>query len=446
MHCKCSAYNFIIENPDGDQLIMNMKTQAMAKIKKGSSSFDNGFFSNKSSFEISKDNAKPLLRRGFIVDANFDESKSLEMKYNEMIYGNETLSVQILPTFNCNFRCTYCFENPDKYEMSENTVQAIIRFLERNIPRCKQFRLSLFGGEPLLCTDSILSIAQAANTICQSNRVPMYGEISTNGYNLSLPVFNTLLKNRITSYQICLDGPPRLHNQSRPHYCKSDSYERIFENLCTIKREVKFNTFSILLRSNITPQNFPYMKEHITELGKYFKNDRRFSVIFQCVRNWGGERIQKDQILPAEETAYESLYAFTREKGLHCMNQGAFAPIVGNCQACRKNGYIFDPHGNIHKCSIAMFEPKHKEICCIGKIDDSGQAIIDENKLAEWIVENDVSRKSECKSCVLYPFCMGGHCAYSKNIKKEKGCNLYLISALKEYVLERDACGEIASF
>lgn len=213
----------------------------------------------------------------------------------------------------------------------------------------------------------------------------------------------------ITSYQICLDGPPRLHNQSRPHRYENDSYERVFENICAIKREVKFSAFSVLLRSNITPQNFPYMKEHIIELGKHFKNDRRFSVVFQCVRNWGGERINEEQILPSEESVCESLYAFAREQGLHCMNQGAFAPIVGNCQACRKNGYIFDPHGNIHKCSIAMFEPEHQEICRIGKLDNSGQVVIDENKHAEWIVENEVSRKSKCKSCVLYPFCMGGH-------------------------------------
>ncbi len=432
-----SYYNYKVKTDDGSMLVMNMRTQAKIKIPKKYVSKISYVIDSNVKSQIDEKKASKLLEGGFVVKDTLDESKLIEMKINEVVFGNQSLDVVILPTLDCNFRCTYCFETANDYRMSLETEERVIKFFEREIPRCKQLRLSWFGGEPLVCMEQVLRMTRKINNICKENKIPMHGTMSTNGYCLEVPVFRELIKNRITEFQICLDGPEEFHNVSRPHFSNDDSYSKILGNLINIKNNVRSGVYKIAIRCNVSPTVEPYMEEYMDDLSKYFKGDNRFPLVFQCVRNWGGEKVKEEQIVKSEQEVYKKLYKMAGEKGLYSADSISFAPVVGVCQAAKKNGYMISPKGDLHKCSLAMFNNDTKNVDQIGTIDMNGKAVINEEKLAKWLM-GMTEHKDNCKECFLFPYCMGGHCPYSKNILNRNTCNLDIKSMLKEHLLNYD--------
>lgn len=440
---KTSKFNYKLKNKGGDLLIMNMLTNKTLKINRQYIQTVDEIFKNGSASD-SKDLwiEKILKDKGIIIDNSFDEMKILQLRENKMIYGNDTLSIEIIPTYNCNFRCQYCFECLDNYKMEEFTEKKIIRFLERNIPKCKEFRLSWFGGEPLLCKDTVLKITKAAHKLCKENGIPMYGEISTNGYLLDVETFQQLIKHRILEFQVCIDGTKEIHNTSRPHYENNNSYEMIMANLQNIKENVKSGIFKMNIRANVTPEIENVIEDYLNELSSKFADDNRFYVIFQCVRDWGGERVSQEQIVDSEKEIYKRYYEMSHRKGLNGLTTSRFEPINGNCRACRKNGFIIDPQGNLAKCSLASFSKQYEAINRIGYIKESGNIVVDEEKEAQWIVNKPL--REECKKCVLLPLCMGGsQCPYSANIQNATNCNKYILSMIDAHMFEIDDNNQI---
>lgn len=437
MQYRGSYYNYKIITDDGSMIVMNMRTQAKIKIPKRFVSKISCIIDPNVKNQIDEKKVSKLLEGGFAVPDTLDESKLIEMKINEVVFGDQTLSVVILPTLDCNFRCSYCFETTNDYRMSLETEKKVIKFFERETPHCKQLRLSWFGGEPLVCMEQVLRMSKKINNICKENKVPMYGTMSTNGYCLEVPVFRELIKNRITEFQICLDGPERFHNVSRPHFSNDDSYSKILGNLINIKNNVSSGVYKIVIRCNVTPTVEPYIEEYMNDLSRYFKGDNRFSLVFQCVRNWGGEKVKEEHIVKSEQEVYKKLYLMAREKGLNAAEALSFTPVVGVCQAAQKNGFMIDPKGNLHKCSLAMFNNDTKDVDQIGTIDVDGRKLVNEKKLSKWLMGMSV-HKDNCKRCFLFPYCMGGHCPYSKNILNKDNCNLYIESMLKEHLLSYD--------
>lgn len=342
--------------------------------------------------------------------------------YNTHIYSNEWLLVTLIPTNNCNFRCIYCYETPKNQVMSEETEKSVLKFFEKNIKNYKYVRLSWFGGEPLIQKDLVIRISEQVNSLCKKYGKPLIGLISTNGYELDLETFKKLVKNRILSYQICLDGNEFSHNIQRPHYKNKDSYNKILNNLIQIKQNMKSNTFKIGIRANMTPLVEKYLTDQLDVLSKHFKNDKRFSIYFQGVRNWGGERIIKNnvKIIADEEDYYRKWYDIAFEKGLFSAETLEFVPVYGLCEANLRNGFLINYDGTVQKCSLASYDPLYKDINDIGYISEDGTMHIDELKLSKWIVKKD--HCNDCKDCYIYPLCYGGSCPYMNNIKNQSTC------------------------
>jgi uncharacterized protein len=65
----------------------------------------------------------------------------------------------LLPTEDCNFRCTYCYEDFAIGRMSRATIEAVKKLIESRVPKLRALTIGWFGGEPLIAKDIVMEIS-----------------------------------------------------------------------------------------------------------------------------------------------------------------------------------------------------------------------------------------------------------------------------------------------
>lgn len=174
----------------------------------------------------------------------------------------------LLVAYDCNFRCPYCFENGisnngkgwSKKTFTKDSVdRAFEAMLEIEPDRDKIGNsITLYGGEPLLGRNRELVeyiVAKGTETGFRFSAI-------TNGYELEH--YSRLLNpNMISSLQITVDGPKRVHDTRRTHFEDGSTFEKIMENikLCLDQKVV------VSIRINTEVNNF----ENLFELNEDFK-------------------------------------------------------------------------------------------------------------------------------------------------------------------------------
>ena len=150
--------------------------------------------------------------------------------------------------------------------------------------------MSWFGGEPLLGYKEIIELSTRLNAYAEENHIIYSSDMTTNGYLLSETFLDQLVNlAKVTNYQVTVDGSREGHEYQRVLRNGKGSYNKIIENL---KNAAKTNLrFNIVIRLNVSKDNYKYIKDFLINDGAIFKNDKRFFLIFRNVGDWGnGER------------------------------------------------------------------------------------------------------------------------------------------------------------
>lgn len=418
---KSSKYNIFVE--DNDSLLifnsLTKKTIAICNTNKNRirSAIESG---NYSSLTIKE---KDILRQmGFLVDINVDESRTALFEYNRQVYNSSELNLVIIPTMFCNFRCVYCPQPHRPGEMDDTVVESIIKFIKRNIYQYKKIFIEWFGGEPLLKKNKIIKIMQEIKTICNAHKTILISSMTTNGYELDFDTFEKLVQNRVLFYQISIDGNQYTHNRSRPHISNPDSFEKIITNLQNIQKNSSHNHFVIGIRINVSPDNFDIIDSLIEYYQFTFSNDKRFQLMWQWVRDWGGNSENKTirKKLKSTETICKEFYKLCLDKGIKSVDYMSCRTGLAICEACKLHGYVINYNGNIYKCAMMLDNDELESNNLIGKLLPDGKMELNHYKLANWIVPKMLEER--CLDCTHYPICMGFPCPLSLNFKEKKIC------------------------
>jgi uncharacterized protein len=196
---------------------------------------------------------------------------------------NRHLELIIFPTEQCNFRCTYCYEDFSIGKMQPNTVVAIKKLILQRIDNLDSLKLSWFGGEPLAAKNIVFEISEFVQ---EQRRIyadlKYISDMTTNAYQLNDEVFAKLISLGVTSYQISLDGTEENHNKTRVRMDGAGTFEKIWNNLLSARNSN--HDFSIILRLHITPDNLDNMHKLIDLIKANFSHDKRFTIFFQSHR------------------------------------------------------------------------------------------------------------------------------------------------------------------
>ncbi|MET9293179.1 radical SAM protein [Streptomyces sp. NPDC003077] len=296
------------------------------------------------------------------------------------IVDPQEMHLILLPTEQCNFRCTYCYEQFPVARMRPTVIRGVKALMARRAGALRFLELGWFGGEPLLAKPVVLDVSAYAQELARRNPGLVYaGSMTTNAYLLTEPVARELVAVGVRSFHISLDGPEDVHDQSRLRINGQGSFRRIWTNLQAIADSDL--ECSVILRIHYSPETYLRLDPLIDQINDAFGDDTRFSVYFKDIERLGGEG--DDAIRLFSEDANHDIQAALNSKLR--MTDRVYSEArngVYICYASRANSLIVRHDGSLGKCTVALYDERNT----VGKISEDGSLVIDHDRFRPWLV------------------------------------------------------------
>jgi len=290
-------------------------------------------------------------------------------------FSNRRLELIVMPTEQCNFRCTYCYEDFRLGRMNSNTIESLRSLLSNRIDKLDQLYISWFGGEPLAAADIVLDLSShAAGLAAKRPKMSYRAGITTNGYLLNQELLDQMAANRILDFQITLDGPKEIHDQRRLRADGSGSFEKIWNNLLLLKASP--HPFKILIRIHFDRDTVDNLDPLIQDLNREFIVDRRFEVCFKRLLRMGGPNDDRLNAF-SESEANEKKQTLTRK--LHGDHVPEEEPFI--CYAAKPNALVIRADGTLAKCTVALNDPRNR----VGVLNRDGTVTVDMSRYRPWL-------------------------------------------------------------
>ena len=402
---KKSPYLYEYTTEKGDFICVNSFSNLYLKIRKEEKHDFDEVLANPKESELNT-----LLEKGLLVSSDFDIEKENEKILEEYLEKKDKLHLIILPTEGCNFRCKYCYENHKPQKMSKDTEAALLQFVREKLPKYKGLFIDWFGGEPLLEKEMINRLSYGLRSVCRELKKPFCAAMTTNGYTLDRDTFKTMFSNRVTDYQITLDGPSITHDKYRPFVNGKGTFDVILENLKRIRDEEKSQFIRVIIRCNITASVLNVFDEYVDVIEKEFGNDKRFGVLWKIAWNPTPEK-ESDDYCKAE-TLDVLLKKYQGRKIIFPSIFSQYSKYGKVCYAGKPNSFVIRSDGVISKCTVDFDNEKNN----LGNLKNVLNVGINQEKMDYWSKHDFLPL---CKNCLLFPSCLGIHCPKKK--RDEKG-------------------------
>lgn len=374
---------------------------------------------------------KYLVDRGYLIRKGVDEYQKFQQLFGQAHYRTDVLELILLASEDCNFRCTYCYEDFKRGTMVPEVREGIKRLVEKRIKKLNRLHISWFGGEPLYGWEAIEDLAPFFLDIANANEVSFGGHMTTNGYLLTPDIAEKLLAWRINNFQITLDGLPEHHNHSRAARDGSPTYDRIFSNLKALRDSKE--QFHVTLRVNVDRSNAGGLSTFVDLLANEFSHDHRFVLAFKMVGRWGGSNDANIDVCSGSEASalQEDLAKQARLQGLRLGTIKDVSRIGSQiCYAARPYNFLIGATGKVMKCTIALDKKEHN---IVGELDSSGDLHLETDKLAAW-TEPAFEKDGQCQKCVVLPTCQGISCPLPRVESGNRSCISERVSAKKSLI------------
>ncbi len=394
-----------------------------------------------------------LERRGYFTSRTKEEEINYVTRLAQLLHKSQSKlfkSFGFVVSYNCNFRCSYCFESEVSNhglqwtkqtftkEMVDKAYAAMLNIAPQERLRCKT--LILYGGEPLLRENQSV----VDYIVRKGGELGFKFKVITNGYDIDY--FEDIISpDYFNLVQITLDGGKECHNSRRFHYEEGDSFEKIITNIGFVLSK----GVNVTIRVNTDERNFNDIKELkqlFDELG--YSQNPLFELHSSVIRKYDNNTDYTENInFLSMDTFNQKMYSNDFSKQSNCQDFGIFKRFY----KCLKNrsryqlssaacsaqygSFLFDPYGSIYSCLETIGKKEH----IIGHYNSSVGVTWTENR-KKWF-ERNTGNSQNCQKCKYALFCGGGCLAHSKHTDSGFGlsyCNHYKavfpISINKAYI------------
>jgi uncharacterized protein len=409
---KMSRYTLPLKIDEDEYLLINARTGAFDLVDKDVIGLLQGtaLSENNSMVEFLKE-------RGHLTDLGpADELKLIEDMYQEYTTSHHQFYYHmIIPTYNCNLACTYCFLSDLLSKgkewlttvLDDSHIDKIFEVIT-GIDGSNRRRITLYGGEPLLPKNKSL-----IEKILKRGKEHGYAfTVLTNGVSLYdfLDVFR---KYPIYLVQVTIDGPREIHDTRRVRKNGSGTFEDIVRGVdAALKAGI-----NVMLRTNLDKVNLellPQIMAFYREKG-WSENPRikmHFSPVFQKSCNpyesyMPRREVYESVVSQAMDNPEMAQLSFKDMRGVELFEDVFIKGELGSprfsyCEA-NQGRLIYDSFGDIYVC------PEHVGTDSI-KVGTYYPELMWNETYAAWR-ERTILTIPECRECRYALFC-GGGCSY----------------------------------
>lgn len=296
---------------------------------------------------------------------------------------DKELELIIFPTEQCNFRCTYCYEDFAQGRLSPEHVAALKVLIET---RCRDglrhLRLSWFGGEPLVAYDIVRDISSHAHRCCLDHGTTLNVNLTTNGWLLDEQRFLELASCGACEYQISLDGDQEEHDRTRVRKGGRPSFKRIYDVLTTYNRmrlQGLLPDTNVILRLHLHPANTGSMLALARRIERDF-DPRFFSIYLKEVGYYGGQHDGSYAVFNETDRALSEVKTRLREI-LHAFIDESSINRIDVCYAGKANSFTIRANGSVGKCTLALDSDFNQ----VGTLTAGGTLALDGPALGRWV-------------------------------------------------------------
>ena len=165
----------------------------------------------------------------------------------------------------CNLRCRYCFADEGAYHaerqfMSERTAKKAIDFLIEHSGKRKILEADFFGGEPLMCLDTIKNVVAYARERGAAAGKKFLFTTTTNALLLdddAIDFFNREMENVVLS----LDGRKEVHDAIRKTKNGKGSFDLVIDKIKKFVRSRGDKSYYV--RGTFTSKNLDFSNDVI---------------------------------------------------------------------------------------------------------------------------------------------------------------------------------------
>ena len=332
----------------------------------------------------------------------------------------KSFEIKIIPTWECNLRCSHCFVLHELVKKDENRIdiEGLVKFIRayvKKYPSVESGRFQFIGGEPALRSKFNCEIITAIKNLCEEIGLKHYIGCTTNGYELNDDILE--FYRVLDGFTVSVDGPKHLHDKQRkPLLPCLPNLSPFDKTIQTIKTLVKSG-----MRDKITVQasldDDGFNEEVITSFYK--------TLLMAGIKY---ESIMFGTIVPtAKKPEMQNKFVEV------CANR----PYTNVCCKYRMmHDFVVDSSNNIF-CDYFDADQGN----CLGKLSDDIEKLAKEHKkiiTAEMSVLND----DKCKKCPVIGICWGW-CCNTKHMIPSEHCSP---DNLQRRVEENGKVGNLKNF
>jgi len=346
---------------------------------------------------------KKLRDLKIIVDSGYTPVE----KKNNISDGYSPTSLTIIPTFNCNLRCVYCYSNGGERPLNlefEIAKKAIDLIIDNNLrTESKEAGLGFHGGgEPLLeeNMDFVKRCVDYFRSQTCKNGIKSRVVSATNGI-----IGRTSLEWICSNFDflnISLDGPPDIQNLQRPTKFNGPSYPHVKATIDTLEKK----GLEYAIRSTITSDSVILMPEIL----KFFLSissvkSIQFEPLFECGRCKTTKTKAPIQGLFADYFLESIAIARERQVKLSYSGSKISYPSQTFCGATGSN-FFLTPQGYVTTClEVSREDDSSSEVFLIGKC--IGDKFVFDSQRIEHLKNRKVSNLTHCSDCLSKYSCSG---------------------------------------
>jgi uncharacterized protein len=368
--------------------------------------------------QISQSTLDSLEKRGYLTVKTEEEEVAFVKKMANVMHKLAKLKEArfgFIVSYDCNFRCPYCYEakisgHGSKWSKQKFTTAlvdkayaAMLNMQKRREIQIHRNPLLLYGGEPLLKENKDI-----VSYIVQRGHDLGYRFFAiTNGYEID-EYADLLEPSKIAMVQVSIDGWKTDHDKKRIHHKNGGTFDKIIRNIGMALEKGVY----VSVRMNTDMKNFDGMHQ----LGDYFKENgfsdkKNFqftsSLLVNYLQSTSNKNIEYMSRTEFNRKHFLEKFPYRFEDG-GCTNdiertigtkkRMKLSPVYCGAQT---GEYIFDPYGKIYSCWHSIGKPD-------AIIGDYNESDIQWYPFLEKILSRNVGNLELCCRCKYALLCRGG--------------------------------------